>query len=202
MQTHLEQLTSGNLDFGQFAMETADDWRRLAGYLYNRWPLPTAVEVEDVEQELLLGSWQVVERFDPTRGKSLLEYVVFNSVDRAKRWLHKQRSAVWGRDKGASRFPLAFALITDDATMLQSTLFVAPPQEQVLTEREALQRAFGLCRTARETLCVSAIVESQGCIEDAIEWLYEDPDRRLRCRFNCREDVRRAIWRTAYAVAA
>lgn len=203
MQKQLEQLMRGELAFTKFARETDSDWQRLAGYLYNRWPLPMAIEVDDVKQELLVGSWQVVEGFDPSRGKTLLEYVVFNSVDRAKRWLHKQRSAVWGRDKGASRFPLAFALITDDSsTMLDQSLVFGPQQYQVMTELEALNRAFGICRTARETLCVSAIVESKGCIEDAIAWLYENPERRLRCRFNCRDDVRRAIWRTAYAVAA
>lgn len=202
MQKELEQLMRGELDYNEFARATHGDWHRLARYTFSRWPLPLAVEVEDVQQELMLAGWEVAPKFDPARGKTLLEYVVFNSVDRAKRWLHKQRSAVWGRDNGASRFPLAYALVTDDSTVLESKLTYQPRQEQVLSEREALERAFGLCRTTRQTLCLSAVVESQGHIEDAVTWLFENPDRRRRCRFICRADVRRAIWRTAHVVAA
>ena len=203
MRAELEQLHGGELRFDQFLDATRVDWRLLSGYLVRRWSVPPCVDIEDVEQELLLACWEHVPRYDPTKGRDIKSYVVFNSCDRAKRWLHGQRAALRRRDGAPSRHPLAFSGITEDElTLVDYVVFTKPVQEQVVVEREALDHAFKRCRNERDHLCVVAIVEAMGDIERAADWLYDDFNTRRRCRFNCREDVRRAIRRTVYAVAA
>lgn len=142
-------------------------------------------------------------QFDPTRGRDIKSFVMFNSCDRAKRFIHSQRAALRRRDNAESRHPLAFSGIGDaEYDLIDYVVFTRPVQEQVVAEREALARALKRCRNERDHLCVVAIVEAMGDIDRAASWLYDDFNTRRRCRFNCREDVRRAIRRTAMAVAA
>ena len=48
------------MTFDQFVRSTAGDWTRLASYLRGRWQVPSAVDVDDVRQEMLLAAWRAV----------------------------------------------------------------------------------------------------------------------------------------------
>jgi hypothetical protein len=76
-----------------------------------------SVDVEDLVQELLVACWRCLLKFDPSRldgnGNkiSIERYVVYNSVDKAKKWLHKRRGAYRRDDKSPSRFELPFSTL-------------------------------------------------------------------------------------------
>jgi DNA-directed RNA polymerase specialized sigma24 family protein len=103
----LKALREGRLPFATFATATAADWRRLALHLMGRWDPGPAVDVEDVEQELRLGAWLAVGRWDPARGATIGRFVVYQACDRAKRFIHRQRRANRQKDRSPPRYDLA-----------------------------------------------------------------------------------------------
>lgn len=100
---HLYDLRRGRKSFDQFAASTRADWSRLAKWVLARWSVPSAVEVTDVEQEMLLAAWRAVQEWDSTRGPTLHAFVIWNSVTSAKKWLHRQRNAKRRDDHAPSR---------------------------------------------------------------------------------------------------
>jgi DNA-directed RNA polymerase specialized sigma24 family protein len=117
LQIELTRLQSGEQSFERFARATRKTWLNLAHHLLRRWRGPVSVDVEDLVQELLVACWRCLLRFDPSRvdGKgnaiSIERYVVYNSVDKAKKWLHKRRGAYRRDDKSPSRFELPFSTL-------------------------------------------------------------------------------------------
>jgi len=98
MQRELEQLADGRLTFDGFARATRLEWFRLASYLLRRWQAPADVGLEDLVQEMLLEAWRISDRFDPRRGKTIQQYVTWNAVTRAKKWLHRRATrCAWRR---------------------------------------------------------------------------------------------------------
>ena len=202
MKKWMERLRGGEVGFDAFARNTAEDWWLLSCWLARRWPTPSAVAPEDVQQELLIECWQSVPLWLPDGGQPLKKWVVYRSVSSAKGWLHKQRNAYRRRDTSPSRHELPFSSLTDGETDVVGFWAVREPtQERDLELRESMRNAVARCRTDRDHYCVVAIIEARGDIDGAVEWLYSDVDVRRRCQFGNRADARRAIWRTASAVA-
>lgn len=201
MNEHLMALRAGSLSFNNFEAATRRDWTLLARYLTRKWPLPAGVDDEDVRQELLLGCWQVLPNFDPSRGVSVQRYCVFNAIDRAKRWIHKQRAAKSRRDKSPSRHALVFSTLTEYQTQsIDYALCVQPVQERVAECKSRYGAVVDGCESERDEVCIVAFVEAKGNIDGAVSLLYDDADTRRVHRFGCREEARRAIWRAASRV--
>ena len=77
-----------------------------------------------------------------------------------------------------------------------------PRQERQVELNQAVRGALGRCKTDRDHLCVVAIIEAKGDIDGAVDWLYGDVEKRRSCRLGSELDARRAIRKTAQAVAA
>jgi hypothetical protein len=194
MDAHLNRLRDGEIDFDEFTRATRADWQALARHLMRRWACPEAVALEDVEQELLVGCWRAVEKFDPTRGVTLSRFCVFNAMSDAKGWIHKQRHAGHDGDKGPSRHATPFSRLSE-ATMRRILGGArAPDQERALSRREALRRAVEACTSQRDALCVLAF-HREGSHDGAARLLFDDRELRRRCGFKSRDDVRRAVRR-------
>lgn len=127
MEKHLELLRNGG-SFEAFAIATRSQWRRIAVRLMQRWKCPCDVEVDDVIQELLMGVFVVLPDYDETRGKSLAQYAVWNAINRAKKWMHRQRGALRRDDRSKSRHPIAMSTIIN-----RSVEDTSPPFEEWLT---------------------------------------------------------------------
>lgn len=106
----LVQVRSGAISFDTFARYTANEWMRLAQYVFRIWPLPSGVGVEDVAQELLMEAWRATHRFDPSRGVPLHTYVVWCAVAQGKRWCQQQRNASRRRGCEPSRYPIPLSV--------------------------------------------------------------------------------------------
>ena len=210
---HLEQLRNQRITFDEFARATRSDWRTLAQYMLHKWRAPSAIEPEDVEQELLTGCWSALDRYDPERigfdGKpvSLRRYAVFHAVTHAKRWLHRQRGATRDGDGEPSRFPVCerdlpgvpggTALPLEELLVTESLL--PPEQFDRAAYAEALRKALDRCKDWREALCVEALARTEN-YEAAVDVVYENLIARRLCGFKNRRAAHRAIKRACEAV--
>lgn len=141
MLSELLQYQRGEVSFDRFARSTHKTWLALAVHLLGRWKASPAVAPEDMQQELLIACWRCIPRFDPARGVSLEKFVIYNAVDKAKKWLHKQRNAYRRDDKSPGRFPVALSslgLEPHAEERLLSLVSIPPDQDDVLERREAI----------------------------------------------------------------
>lgn len=194
METQLLALRERRMTFNRFALETRPRWVALAHYLLKKWKSPPSVGVEDVVQELLLACWKFVDKWDPTRGPTLERYVVWNSTDRAKKWLHKMRKARHQRDDDPSRLqPSTDGWAPGWETRV--SFWGDANQEAPIMQREACESVLAACSIPDELL-VRRFMQHKD-VDAAADVLYQDPKIRLAFRFNCIEDARAEIRRAA-----
>lgn len=210
-------LHGGRLSFSAFCQATAETWQRLAEGLYARWTPPAGCTVEDVRQELLLGVWQAVPKWNPCRATAanLPRFIVWNACARAKYWLHQQRgSNLHGRRDGApSRYPLAFSAVgltplaqpaKLDATAKRFAVALVPQHqpeaEQVLQRKNALVQVLPHCRTLREEYAMAALA-AVGSVDQAADRVYDDLHARRVMRLGSRQQARTVV-RRALAIVA
>jgi DNA-directed RNA polymerase specialized sigma24 family protein len=200
MQRELEALRAGRLTFDGFVRATRLEWFRLAAYLLRRWSAPADVGLEDLVQEMLLGAWDVVGRFDPRRGKSVQQFVVWNAVTRAKKWLHKQRCAYKLDDRSPSRHALCMAALDEDAGRRLEPVAVELPADAVDRTR-ALAEAVGRLESDVDRALLLCLVDARGDVERAARDVVARPRARWLLRIEDETHARRAI-RRAMARAA
>lgn len=103
----LPRYRRGELTADEFLRATSTDFERMAVKLMRGWDLPSAVDEQDVAQELRQLCLKAVEKWDATRGVDLARYAIFHASDRTKRWMTKQRGASRaGSGPQPSRYPL------------------------------------------------------------------------------------------------
>lgn len=189
MQTALNKLREGHLSFASFAKETHADWVKLAGNLLTRWRAPSAVDLEDLVQELLLGAWIAVEKYDESRG-ALKPFVVWSAMTAAKRWLNVQRGvSSHNGDKCKSCFDLPVGDmfqwqgetvsrangklvngIGPMRTVEASMPTVEASQERIVMYLQRLQAAARMLYTEQNRTQPSSLVDF-GNLEDVLELL-------------------------------
>ena len=167
------QLTrEGAMPFGTFARTTAHRWQRLAHTLLRRWPGPYAVDEEDVAQELLLGAWLALPRWQP-QGAPLERFVVWQAMAQAKAWLHRQRAANQhgSRDRNPSRFDVV-AIGDEDIDMA-----VEAAQEEVVYALERLRLACTLLANERAGVGLVAMAMA-GSVDGGLTLLADETETR------------------------
>ena len=192
LEAELAKLHRGRSSFDEFARATRGDWRRLAGYLRRRWQVPAAVEVEDVEQELLIAAWRAVDAWNPARGVTLRSYVVWTAATDAKKFLHRQRAALRRDDGAASRHDLAMSFVggaTDRSIVDAEQEFVVSGLE-LFFEFAAGARPF-------ELVCLEALAVARGDVALATGVLYGNTAARVAFRLGNEAETRAALVRTA-----
>ncbi len=179
MQRALNQLREGSLSFAEFARETQPDWERLAINLLGRWKAPSAVDVEDLVQELLLEAWVSVGKYDATRGP-LKAFVVWRAMTAAKRWLNVQRGVrSHNGDKSKSRFDVPAGDMFDEAGFevagrraqhVGTVPSVEATQERIVQWLQRLQAAAHMLYTEQNRVQPGNVVDLGG-LEDVLELL-------------------------------
>ncbi len=102
-------LRCGRLSPDVFARRTHGLWTAQAKKLLQRWRGPVAVDVDDLRQELLLNAWIACGHWNPERGVTITRFVLYNAIDKAKKWLHQQRNAYRRDDKAPARMERNFS---------------------------------------------------------------------------------------------
>jgi RNA polymerase sigma factor (sigma-70 family) len=167
MQSALNKLREGQLSFASFAIETRADWERLAAKLLTRWKAPSAVDSEDLVQELLLEAWVSVGKYDPERGP-LKAFVVWRAMNAAKRWLNVQRGvSSHNGDKAKSRFARPAGDMFGEDYLIPT---VEASQERIIQYLQRLQAAARMLYTEQNRVQPSSTVDF-GDLEDVLELL-------------------------------
>jgi len=193
VQRELEALGAGRLTFDGFARATRLEWFRLAAYLLRRWQAPADVGLEDLVQEMLLEAWSISARFDPGRGKTIQQYVTWNAVSRAKKWLHRQRCAYKLDDRSPSRHALCMASLDDDAPRRLEPAAPAVPEER--TRTRAVAEALGRLDSDVDRALLLSLVDARGDVERAARDVVARPRARWLLRLEDEAHARRAIRR-------
>lgn len=180
-------VVQGNVRPEVFFQKTMRVWSRLAAYLLRRWAAPYWYTLQDVTQDVLLGAWRAIGRFDPTRSESAAKYLEFNAIDYAKKRLHKVRGAnlSGNADSEPGRFEptvehLAFRHVSVDLHTDPYDKFAwdEPTQENTLLAEASLRTAVARCKTKRERVVVEALALAEGDFQEGTLLLVADPAAR------------------------
>ncbi len=106
---------AGTIDFGQFEQATRHIWSRLARMILSRWRAPTYVTEQDLVQEMMIAAFSFTLKWDEAHGIPVRRYVTWNAIDKARKWLHKQRRAGHDGGRGHSAFDLPFSTLHSES---------------------------------------------------------------------------------------
>lgn len=211
LETMLSRVRGGEIDFGEFVAGTRVEFRGMALHLMRKWRAPEWFTEVDVEQELYLGAWKHIWKYDPDneQGVTFARYIVYNAMACAKRELHKARGVpVHGSpDKKKSCFETPASFIGEDGegeALIASLLAEEPRAEEALIESQTRKRSatevLRACTTVHERYAVLAIREG-GSVDEAARVLYEDIDHRITLRLGSENHAERFVQKHAGAVA-
>jgi DNA-directed RNA polymerase specialized sigma24 family protein len=211
--------------FASFAKDTDPDWQAMAAHILRRWKTGPEVTPDDIVQELLMAAWSHIPKFDPSMGTDFGDYLVFNSMSRAKKWVHKKRGAILhgNSDSNRSRIPFSLDAMTSEANdragRLPEALIGEATQESEFEREQTEKRAMCAIRTVREYHAYTAFVDAQGALqreneerresdepelgllELATEYLLEDADIRAAANVWGEKQARSVIINTVRTVA-
>lgn len=203
LEKQLQRVYWGKIDFGEFVANTRSEFAALARHLLRRWPAPEFFNTDDAEQELYLGVWNYVWRFDETRGVKMSRFVVYNAYQAAKTALHKARGVTISGtpDKKPSNIETPLSFFGDDnegEALVDRLLSEEPIAEMIIIAEEerraTLEAVLQACESPQERYAVLAIRDA-GSIDDAGTVLYSDPDLRLDLRLNNEDHAERFVFR-------
>lgn len=205
MQAELTAFYRGEISFTQFARLTNSSWRALATTLLRKWQAP-GVSVEDLQQELLFACSVMIPRFDAARGVSLQKFIVYNTCDKAKKWLHRQRNAYRRDDNSPGRFPISWSslgLEEHQEEWILGNVAVEASQEERLIERELqIERQQVIASIPTDDLAFM-YYQQAGSVDEAAAAIHANPRASLALRAvtldDAREQVERSIERAAEA---
>ncbi len=206
MDRALHALREGAISFTAFELATRRDWTRLARMVWQRWPLPAAVGIEDVRQELLLavvqrressGYLTLVEKWDPSLCSratgapiTLARFTVWNAIVWACRWLHKQRGAHKTKQNGGSagKEPSSFErnLSSFARTSGEGETYAVPEavqdeeQGQAAEVDQLIAQVFRKLRSPRDRSCLKAYLEAGGSVPTVAQVLAGDVQAGMR----------------------
>lgn len=175
LQRELVSLRSGDQTFTVFARRTNKTWTALAKHLLKRWRAPTAVDTDDMVQQLLFAAWVFLPKWDEARGTPLHKFIVYNAVDKAKKWLHKQRGAYRRDDNSPSRLELPISTLglePHEEERMMGRISVESCQEKEMLRREAI-------RALRSDDLPFMYYQRSADIEVAAARMYESNNARL-----------------------
>lgn len=93
----------GDKELAAFLREYGPRAQKEAVALCRRWRVPSTVTPEDVAQEILMGVVIANRQYDAARGMTWKNFVLWNGIYHAKRWIHRQRGAARLSGKSRSR---------------------------------------------------------------------------------------------------
>lgn len=210
LQNQLQLVHDEKIDFGEFVARTRREFHAMAMHLARRWTPPEWFTISDLEQELYLGAWKYVWRYDASKGTTLSRFVVYNAMTSAKTQLHKARGVTisGSPDRKLSTFEIPLSAFGEEGEgdlMLASLFSDEDKAEEKLIDnqhrKESVAKILKACETKQERYTVLAIREA-GSLDAASRLLYDDMDHRIALRLVSEEHASRFVMRHAYAVAA
>lgn len=192
----LWELYEGKATADAFFLRTRIHWRRLAHHILKRWRPPSWFGLEEVEQELMLGAWAFVWKFEDDRNvgntprQRLSRYVVYNAYDKAKKQLHKARNAKKRDDSAPSRVDVCASALSSDPEfdLFEKLAFVEADQEDLAVREQVLMR-WG---DDAEKAVLTALLQCEDFV-DAAEKIYATPSLRDACKVTSPRDAARAV---------
>lgn len=185
-------LCAGEIDFAEYTRRTAPDWNATAAYLIRRWGLPLGACHEDVVQELHLGAWASVSKWDPDwPGASPVErFVYWSAITRTKKWLHVQRGAglSGNPDRKPSRAPL---LLRDPGKWREEG--ESAMQEEHVDLRRLQATVVARAESMREACAQLALFARAGDVTAAAAALYGDVTARREARLGSEREAERVV---------
>lgn len=174
--------------FDEFLYANEKSFERMAIYILQRWKAPNDVSVADVVQELRIAAWRCAKRFDPARGKTAEQYVTWNTINEAKKWVHRQRR---GRDDWA---PSRFDVLTSTGNMggESDDAPFQPEQELELARRERLRQLVDRCGSSAEAVCLMVFFQTESFQLAAHDIIASENLRRL-CGVASLKDAARMV---------
>jgi len=162
-----------------------------------RWSTPVWLAVEDVEQEIMLEAWRVIENYSSDIGVvkdvTLRHYVAYNAYAAAKKKIHTARLGKRPhRDEGKarSRFEITASMFVaqgceDSQHETPIDRASSPPeQEDAVGRRNFFERIAQTQTGPKSIICLMALAEVAGAsVEAAGLALYSDPVAREVYRF-------------------
>lgn len=154
----------GRTDPNDFFRQTNSDWHRLAEWTFKRWRIPSWFTLEEFAQEIRMYAWEYIWTYDPTYGTSIKTHVIYETMRRGEKRIHKTRNV--NRHRNASYQP-TFFLEMPSAMPGSKTgeVFEIEGQEDITPEiiaeaQLALERALAQCTSDVETEVVRMMAES------------------------------------------
>jgi DNA-directed RNA polymerase specialized sigma24 family protein len=223
LENALGGFRASEFGWGEFLRRTRPAWKSYARQLMRRWRAPDGVELDDVVQELQLGAFRAIGRYDAERSprlkrianptdadvlRDMRRYVAWNACDVAKKWLHRQRLGHRphrGEDSARSVIARPFGRMRlDDEGPRDLPLAVEracttgedePTATAVAEAREAWCRATTTAAIRCTWLMpgLLALERSRGDLDAAAEAVYGDLDARLRSRLGSPADARELV---------
>lgn len=173
----------------EFLQANEKSFERMAIYILGRWKAPNDVSVADVVQELRIAAWQYARKFDPKYGKTPEQYVAWNTINQAKKWVHRQRR---GRDDWA---PSRFDVLSPTGSMEGDGGAQDAPQETELQRREQLRLLLDKCTSASAAICLVVFFQAESA-EGAARSIIESEKLRRLCKVRTVKDAARMVRKT------
>ncbi len=175
------EYVAGAISFNEFARSNGQDWIAMARYLIRRFP--SELDEQDVVQELLIGSWQALHKFDPTRGVTPERFCVFNALRRTRRRLHRQ-----------ARAPEELLGCSPEPALEVEQL--VPASQQHETERtERLRQLVDRCSSLKDAVVLLAFFREEDRTL-AAGAIYRDAELRRLCRLGNEDRAKQVVCQT------
>lgn len=193
-EERLMALREGKVSFASVYNQTRNLWVYMADKLLVVRNPGIGVGREDVVQELLVGAWRAVGKWDPTRGVAIDRYVIFNSNANAAHWLDHQREASCGGK--LSRNPTRAPMLGSRVDIGDSEVFARkmdPKLDNLLDVQSFLER---VSLSVVERIVVEALCSTQSPRAAALQ-IYNHYPHRIRLELGCERAAVRLVQRVA-----
>lgn len=196
MKRALEDLAEKRITFSQFWRRTIKDWRALSANLLRQFPV-WYIEVDDLVQIMAFEAWSRISTYDPKRGRTLSDYVVFNACDKAKKTLIKARV-----DKRGVKATLVMPDTTIAALGYDEFRSEKTRVESIIERQDAAHVLYRVRnRLSYKSACALAAFQiADGTFEDAGRTLFADDEMRSCLELDSVESATKIV-RTALAEA-
>lgn len=100
--------------YTKFVRETEREFEKMAAKIYRRWPLPEAVEPQDVVQDLHVEIVRIMKSYKPEKA-TVAAFLIWNAFARAKKECNRQRGKVKDRDPSIHALVVSGLLSTGES---------------------------------------------------------------------------------------
>jgi hypothetical protein len=100
--------------YTKFVRETEREFEKMAAKIYRRWPLPEAVEPQDVVQDLHVEIVRIMRSYKPEKA-TVAAFLIWNAFARAKKECNRQRGKVKDRDPSIHALVVSGLLSTGES---------------------------------------------------------------------------------------